>query len=88
MCSGKPIKNLPEETSLDLNVPASELYHRLAAELGLSTHQLRITKGSDGTVVPNLKDVTIGQTGLRAQSVIYVKNLGRHSELRLFNALS
>lgn len=37
---------------------------------------MRITKGSDHSVVPNSNNVTIEDTGLLNSSVIYVKDLG------------
>ena len=61
---------------MPLQDSTAELYQRLAAESGCSIHRLRITKGSDGSAIPNNKDVTIKSTGLREQSVIYVKDLG------------
>jgi very-long-chain enoyl-CoA reductase len=43
---------------------------------GYSVHQLRATKGSDGTPIGNSSDLSIHSTGLRDQSTIYVKDLG------------
>ena len=37
---------------------------------------MRITKGSDHSVVPNSINTTIEDTGMRNSSVIYVKDLG------------
>ena len=74
--AGKPVKKLPEEVSLPANGPASELYNQLALQAGTSIHRLRVTKGSDGTFVPNSKDLSINSTGLREQSTIYVKDQG------------
>ncbi|PNS16768.1 hypothetical protein CAC42_4732 [Sphaceloma murrayae] len=73
---GKPIKKLPQETSSYLQASTADLYHRLAAEAGVSPDRIRITKGSDGTLVPNAKDFTVERTGLRNKSVVYVKDLG------------
>lgn len=73
---GKPIRQLPDETTVASGASAADLYHRLAAETGLSIHRLRVTKGSDGSLVPNSKDVTIDRTGLREQSTVDVKDLG------------
>ncbi|KAI9820752.1 MAG: 3-oxo-5a-steroid 4- dehydrogenase [Pycnora praestabilis] len=73
---GNPLKNLPEETSISLTGSGTDLYQQLAAKSGLSIHRLRITKGSDGTLVPNARDKSIDSTGLREQSTIYVKDLG------------
>ncbi|KAF4552018.1 Enoyl reductase-like protein [Elsinoe fawcettii] len=73
---GKPIKKLPSESSSYLQASTADLYHRLAAEAGISPYRLRVTKGSDGSLVPNAKDFTIERTGLRNKSVIYVKDLG------------
>ncbi|PSK36133.1 hypothetical protein B9Z65_5948 [Elsinoe australis] len=73
---GKPIKKLPTETSVYLQASTSDLYHRLGAEAGISPDRIRVTKGSDGSLVPNAKDFTVERTGLRNKSVIYVKDLG------------
>ncbi|KAI9824598.1 MAG: 3-oxo-5a-steroid 4- dehydrogenase [Thelocarpon impressellum] len=73
---GKPVRGLPEETNVSSSDSTSELYHRLAAQAGTSVHRLRITKGSDGSTIPNTKGLTVDRTGLREQSVIYVKDLG------------
>ncbi|KAI9838714.1 MAG: 3-oxo-5a-steroid 4- dehydrogenase [Thelocarpon superellum] len=74
--TGKPIKKLPEESNVISSASTSELYQRVAAQSGLSIHRLKITKGSDGSAVPNSKTVSIVHTGLRDHSVIYVKDLG------------
>lgn len=73
---GKPVKKLPEEISLPNNGPTSELYNQLAQQAGTTIHRLRVTKGSDGSFVPNSKDLSVNSTGLREQSTIYVKDLG------------
>ena len=73
---GKPVKKLPEEVSLPTNGPTSELYKQLALKAGTTIHRLRVTKGSDGSFVPNSKDLSVDSTGLREQSTIYVKDLG------------
>ncbi|KAF1991438.1 3-oxo-5-alpha-steroid 4-dehydrogenase family protein-like protein [Aulographum hederae CBS 113979] len=73
---GKPIKNLPEETALTSSSPASDLYAQLASQSKSSVDRLRITKGSDGSLIPNSKTVTIADTGLRDRSAISVKDLG------------
>ena len=78
--AGKPISTLPDETSVALGDSAEELYKRLAAQTALSTHRLRVTKGSDGSLVPNSKDVTLDSTGLRDRSSIYLKDLGEDEE--------
>lgn len=73
---GKPLKKMPEAMNLPHNAPASDLYAGLAAATKTSIHRIRITKGSDGVLVPNSKDVPIRQTGLLDGSKIYVKDLG------------
>lgn len=73
---GKPVKKLPEEVSLPTNGPTSELYNQLALKAGTTINRIRVTKGSDGSFVPNSKDLSINSTGLREQSTIYVKDLG------------
>ncbi|MCJ1418174.1 3-oxo-5a-steroid 4- dehydrogenase [Xylographa parallela] len=73
---GKPIKTLPQESEIPRNAPATELYNYLAAASGTSVHRLRVTKGSDGQLVPNRADVSINQTGLMDGSKVFVKDLG------------
>jgi very-long-chain enoyl-CoA reductase len=75
--AGRPIKSLPGEFKIPLSGSAAQLYQSLASKSGLSVHRLRITKGIDGSHIPNSKGVTIDSTGLREQSVIYVKDLGK-----------
>ena len=74
---GKPIRKLPKETSTYLQSSTADLYHRLAAEVGLSPHRIRLTKESDGQAIPNAKDWTVERSGLKGQSVIQVKDLGQ-----------
>lgn len=50
----------------------------IAQASGASIHRLRITKGSDRSVVPNAKNTTIKDTGLKESSVIHVKDLGTY----------
>ncbi|EHY57694.1 3-oxo-5a-steroid 4- dehydrogenase [Exophiala dermatitidis] len=73
---GKPIKALPESVDLEANATTADLFAELARRTGYSVYQLRLTKGSDGSVLPNSKDVSIHNTGLRDRSTIYVKDLG------------
>lgn len=73
---GKPLKRLPEEISTSTAASAADLYSQLAIKSSTSVHQLRVTKGSDGTLVPDSRDIPIERTGLRDQSTIYVKDLG------------
>ena len=73
---GKPFKKLPEDISAPYTGKASDLYSQLALKSDTSVHRLRITKGSDGSLVPNSTDVSISQTGLRDQSTVYAKDLG------------
>jgi len=41
---------------------------------------LRITKGSDGSAINNVKDLTVYDTGLRNKSAVDVKDLGTHDD--------
>jgi very-long-chain enoyl-CoA reductase len=66
---------------IDLATAAAEdLYDRIAKATGLNKNRLRITKGSDGSVVLTKRDdgklVTVEETGLRDGSQIFVKDLG------------
>ncbi|CAG7953619.1 unnamed protein product [Penicillium salamii] len=72
---GKPIRKLPKEVEIALDASSEELYTAFSAASGHSVHRLRITKGSDRSVVPN-SSATIDSTGLRNSSVIHVKDLG------------
>lgn len=53
---------------------------RIAAQTRLSKNRLRITKGSDGSVVATKRGdgklVTVEETGLRDGSHLFVKDLG------------
>jgi very-long-chain enoyl-CoA reductase len=52
------------------------LYECVAAHARSSIRRLRITKGSDGSLIPNAQTLALHSTGLRDQSSIYVKDLG------------
>ena len=79
---GKPVKKLPEEVSVPASGPASNLYKQIALKANISIHRLRVTKGSDGALVPNSNDLSLSSTGLRDQSTIYVKDLGMFKDTR------
>jgi very-long-chain enoyl-CoA reductase len=71
---GKPIRGLPKEIEASYADSSEELYKRIAGQTRLSIHRLRITKGSDGSLIST--DSTIEETGLRDRSAIVVKDLG------------
>ncbi|KAF2718504.1 hypothetical protein K431DRAFT_287656 [Polychaeton citri CBS 116435] len=73
---GRKIPNLPKETSVYIQGSTNDLYHRVAAEASFSIHRLRITKASDGSLVPNDKKTTISSIGLGNGDAIQVKDLG------------
>ena len=73
---GKPLKNLPREVSLPVHASGADLYTSIATNARSSVHRLRITKGSDGSLIPNVQSLALESTGLRDQSSIYVKDLG------------
>ena len=73
---GKPIRGLPHSLDLTTSTPPSEVYKRLASESRYPIHQLRVTKGSDGNLIPNENEGSIYNLGLRNESTIYVKDLG------------
>ena len=73
---GKPIKTLPESIDLQAGATCADLYASIAKVTQYSIHQLRVTKGSDGTLLGNTKDASVHSTGLRDQSTVYVKDLG------------
>lgn len=67
---------MPDTITIDSAASTNELYEELAKKSRFSIHQLRITKGSDGSAISNTKDTTVHSTGVRDQSTIYVKDLG------------
>ncbi|KAJ8113381.1 hypothetical protein OPT61_g4476 [Boeremia exigua] len=73
---GRPIKGLPESITVDSDAPVSEIFRKIASVSKFSIHRLRVTKGSDGSAIPNAAGVTIHQTGLRNKSAVDVKDLG------------
>ncbi|KAF3008624.1 3-oxo-5a-steroid 4- dehydrogenase [Curvularia kusanoi] len=73
---GRPIKGLPESITVDSDAPASEIFRKVASVSKFSIHRLRITKGSDGSAIPNGAGVTVHETGLRNKSAVDVKDLG------------
>jgi hypothetical protein len=73
---GRPIKGLPESITVDSDAPASEIFRKIASVSKFSIHRLRVTKGSDGSAVPNAAGVTVHDTGLRNKSAVDVKDLG------------
>ena len=74
--TGKPIKNLPKEIRIAPSAPGQDLYNVLAEKSGYSVHRLRVTKGSDKGLVPNVKDTTVDDIGVKDKSVVHVKDLG------------
>lgn len=76
---GTPIKKLPQEFHIQRESPVLEIYQTLASAAGISLHRLRVTKGSDGQLVPVSKDQSVAATGLMDGSKIYVKDLGSPS---------
>ncbi|KAL8821634.1 MAG: hypothetical protein Q9223_000377 [Gallowayella weberi] len=80
---GKPLNKLPEELSLSATSTSSDLYSQLASSSKTSIHRLRITKGSDGSLIPNTASLPVSDTGLRDGSSIYVKDLGPQISWRL-----
>ncbi|KAE8352380.1 3-oxo-5-alpha-steroid 4-dehydrogenase-domain-containing protein [Aspergillus coremiiformis] len=73
---GKPIKKLPKEVQISPNASTQEIYTVLAEASGCSIHRLRITKGSDRSLILNSKDTKVDDTGLKERSVVHVKDLG------------
>lgn len=67
---------MPDTLTINSTASTAELYNEVAERTKYSIHQLRITKGSDGTPINNTKDTTVHATGVRDQSTIYVKDLG------------
>jgi very-long-chain enoyl-CoA reductase len=61
---------------------AAEIYKEIAKASKFDIHRLRVTKGSDGSAIPNGTDTTVHDTGVRNKSAVDVKDLGT-----LFNPL-
>ena len=74
---GKPIARLPDETYAEPSDSGHDVYIRIAAKSRLSPHRLRITKASDGSLVPDRADTSIDSLGLYDQSSVFVKDLGK-----------
>ncbi len=70
---GKPVRRLPKEITAD---STADLYEQLSRATSLSPYRLRITKASDGTLLPYQPSVSLRSTGLAANSSIAVKDLG------------
>lgn len=66
-----------------MKAPVSNVYDSIAQKTGYSVHRLRITKGSDGSVLPNGPE-TIESMGLRPKSVLYIKDLGMKLPIHCF----
>ncbi|KAI5853094.1 3-oxo-5-alpha-steroid 4-dehydrogenase-domain-containing protein [Morchella snyderi] len=84
---GRPIKKLPSSIEIDLATCTTEsLYTRLSAITGLSRDRLRLTKGSDGSVIAvkkdSGKDVMAEELGLLEDSMIFAKDLGPQIDWR------
>ncbi|MCJ1309120.1 3-oxo-5a-steroid 4- dehydrogenase [Agyrium rufum] len=73
---GKPLKGLPTEVKLPRSSKGSELYGKIAKSTNASVHRIRITKGSDGNLIPNTGDVSLNEAGLMGGSKIMIKDLG------------
>ncbi|KAI9804673.1 MAG: 3-oxo-5a-steroid 4- dehydrogenase [Piccolia ochrophora] len=73
---GNAIPHLPSEYTSSSSSSTHDVYEGLSRTAKVSVHRLRLTKGSDGSFLPNSTDLTVNATGLREQSVIYVKDLG------------
>ena len=78
---GKPFKGLPQELTVSSESSAAQIYDALAVKTKSTVHRIRITKGSDGAVIPNSSETSISETGLLDGSKIVVKDLGMSSSL-------
>jgi hypothetical protein len=74
--TGRPIKNLPDTITVSSDASTSEIFEEIAKASRFSIHRLRVTKGSDGSPINNVGDVTVHDTGLRNKSAVDVKDLG------------
>jgi hypothetical protein len=76
--AGRPIKNLPESVTVSADASAAQIYEEIAKASRFDIHRLRVTMGSDGAAIPNGKDVSVHETGVRNKSAVDVKDLGMH----------
>ena len=74
--TGRPIKNLPETITVSADASAAQIFEEIAKASRFSIHRLRVTKGSDGSPINNVRDVKVHDTGLRNKSAVDVKDLG------------
>lgn len=74
--TGKPIKNLPKEIQINQDFSGLELHAAIAKDTGRSIYRLRITKQSDGGLIPNTKSSTLSDAGVGDKTVVEVKDLG------------
>lgn len=81
--AGNPIKTLPIEIVVSTSDSCADLYSKISRSTNCSEHRFRITKGSDGSFLPNQKDTAIERTGLKDQSWISVKDQGLFSLLHV-----
>lgn len=60
---------------------AEDIYTVISSVTGLPKTRLRITKGSDGSLIATKRDdgkpIALEETGLRNASQVFVKDLGR-----------
>jgi len=61
---------------VDYDASTSEIFQEIAKASGFDINRLRVTKGSDGSPINNVREVTVHATGLRNKSAIDVKDLG------------
>lgn len=61
---------------MDYDASTSEIFQEIAKASGFDINRLRVTKGSDGSPINNVREVTVHATGLRNKSAIDVKDLG------------
>ncbi|KAK2858499.1 hypothetical protein FQN49_004675 [Arthroderma sp. PD_2] len=73
---GKPISKLPATISIESQESIEALYSAISKQARFPVNRLRITKASDGSLLKNDAGITVSSTGVRNQSVIYVKDLG------------
>lgn len=73
---GRPIKNLPETITVGADAPTADIFKEIAKASRFDINRLRVTKGSDGSPINNVGEVTVLATGLRNKSAVDVKDLG------------
>ncbi|KAF9890775.1 3-oxo-5a-steroid 4- dehydrogenase [Aspergillus nanangensis] len=73
---GPPIQTLPREIRIACNASTEQLYHSLAKTSAFSLNRLRLTTGTNHSLIPNSKKLTLDEARLTDMSTVHAKDLG------------